>query len=236
MIIIPAIDIMGGKVVRLKKGDPANQTIYGNDPLEFARRWESEGADMLHIVDLDATLGLGSNSEAIAQISTESGIPVEIAGGLRSVDVALGAAGQNNRIVLGTMALTDIDSAVALRDKLGSSRVVISLDHRAGMVAIRGWTQTTGMALADAMDSLVARGFTEFMITDVDRDGMQVGPELDRLADACTRKANVIASGGISGAGDITTVRKCGAHGVILGRAIYEGALGVHEAKETACR
>ncbi len=236
MIIIPAIDIMGGKVVRLQKGDPKNATVYGDDPPEFARRWASEGADMLHIVDLDATLGTGSNAGIIGQISAESGIPVEIAGGLRSIDAALAAAGDHNRIVLGTMPLTDPDSAMALRDRLGPSRVVVSLDHRAGVIAIRGWTETTGLGLTDAMDSLMARGMTEFMITDVDRDGMKGGPETDRFVDACTRKANVIASGGITDAGDVAAVKKCGAYGAILGRAIYDNTLGIREARDAACR
>lgn len=236
MIVIPAIDIMGGKVVRLEKGDPKNATVYGDNPLEFAKRWASEGADMLHIVDLDATLGVGSNTKIIEQISAESDIPIEIAGGLRSVDAALAAAGNKNRIILGTMALTDPDSVIILRDKLGASRVVVSLDHRSGIVAIRGWTQTTDMGLVDMMDSLIARGIGEFMITDVDRDGMKSGPELDMFADACARKANVIASGGISSADDIARVKECGAYGAILGRAMYDNTLSIREARGAACR
>lgn len=231
MIIIPAIDIMGGKVVRLQKGDPTRSTIYGDSPSEFALKWESEGADMLHIVDLDATLSLGSNSAIIEQMSSQSSIPLEIAGGLRSVDTALKAASRNNRIVLGTMALTDTDSLFSLRDKLGSSRIVVSLDHRSGIIAVKGWTEQTEMGLAETLDSLISQGISEFMITDVERDGMKSGPELDMLEDACKRKANVIASGGVSSIDDIAKIEKCGAYGAILGRAIYDNALSIKEAK-----
>lgn len=236
MMVIPAIDIMGGNVVRLRQGDPKNSTVYGSDPLEFAKRWESDGADMLHIVDLDATLGLGSNADTIELISRESKIPIEIAGGLRSIDRALEAAKEQNRIIVGTMALTDRDSLLSLRDTLGPSRVVVSLDHRKGSIVIRGWTELTDMGLADTMDSLISEGITEFMLTDVNRDGMMTGPELDLFASACTRSANVIASGGITSADDIAELGKRGASGVILGRAIYEKSLSLREARDAACR
>ena len=235
MMVIPAIDIMDSKVVRLRRGDPAEKTVYGDDPSEFARRWMAEGADMLHIVDLDATLGLGSNSGLIAKVAAESGIPVEVAGGLRSVDAAMAAAGESNRVVVGTMALSDRASLARLRDTLGASRLVVSLDHRGGSIVIRGWTEGTGTGLAEAMDSLISDGISEFMITDVGRDGMMAGPELDLLAEACSRRANVIASGGIAGAEDIRKVRMCGAAGVILGRAIYDQSLGLKDARDAAC-
>lgn len=235
MMVIPAIDIMDGNVVRLRRGDTKDATIYGDDPAEFARRWVRGGADMLHIVDLDAALGRGSNSEVIESITCESGVPVEIAGGLRSIDAATAAAGDRNRVIVGTMAFSDRDSVIRLRDSLGASRVVVSLDHRGGDVVIRGWTEGAGMHLMDAMDSLISDGITEFMITDVDRDGMMAGPELSLLGDACRRRANVVASGGISSPGDIAAVRERGASGVILGRAIYDKSLSLQEARGAAC-
>ncbi|MCY4252267.1 MAG: 1-(5-phosphoribosyl)-5-[(5-phosphoribosylamino)methylideneamino] imidazole-4-carboxamide isomerase [Thaumarchaeota archaeon] len=235
VIVVPAIDVMGGSVVRLRRGDPSQRTDYGDDPSAFALRWESEGADMIHIVDLDATLGRGSNTAAIARLAAESRVPVEVAGGLRDVEAAMGAAGERNRIVLGTMALADRDSLLWLRDRLGAARVVVSLDHRAGAVLVRGWTAGAGATVAEAMDSLVADGITGFMVTAVDRDGMMAGPELDILAAACSRPARVIASGGIASAADVAAVRERGAHGVILGRAIYDGRLGVREARGAAC-
>lgn len=235
MMVVPAVDIMGGSVVRLRRGDPAQKTTYGDDPAAFARRWASEGADMIHVVDLDATLGRGSNSGAIGRLASESSVPVEVAGGLRDVQAAMDAAGARNRVVLGTMALVDRDSLLWLRDRLGPERVVVSLDHRAGAVLVRGWTAGAGTTVAEAMDSLIADGITEFMVTDVDRDGMMAGPELDLLAAACSRSARVIASGGIASAADVAAVRERGAHGAILGRAIYDGRLGVREAREAAC-
>lgn len=235
MMVVPAVDIMGGSVVRLRRGDPGQATVYGDDPSAFARRWASEGADMVHVVDLDATLGRGSNSAAIARLASESSVPVEVAGGLRDRRAAMDAAGERNRIVLGTMALADRDSLLWLRDRLGAARVVVSLDHRAGAVLVRGWTAGAGTRVAEAMDSLIADGITEFMVTDVDRDGMMAGPELDLLSAACSRRARVIASGGIASAADVAAVRERGAHGAILGRAIYDGRLGVREARGAAC-
>lgn len=235
MIVVPAIDIMGGSVVRLRRGDPSQRTVYGDDPAAFARRWESEGADMIHVVDLDATLGRGSNSAAIARLAAASRVPIEVAGGLRDVRAATEAAGERNRIVLGTMALAERASLLSLRDALGAARTVVSLDHRAGEVMVRGWTAGSGTTVAEAMDSLISDGITEFMVTDVDRDGMMAGPELDLLAEACSRPARVIASGGIATAADVSAVRERGAHGAILGRAIYDGSLGVREARGAAC-
>ena len=234
MIVIPAIDIMNGNVVRLCKGDPKNPTIYGSDPLEFAKHWEEKGADMLHIVDLDATLGLGANSKIIDTIATNSKIKVEYAGGLRSIESATRAAGKNNKIIVGTMALTDTDSLYSIRDLLGKSRVIVSLDHHDGNLVTHGWTSRTNKRLLDTLDSLIKGGISEFMITDVNRDGMMAGPETFFMAQACSRQANIIASGGITNINDIIKIKECGAQGVILGRCIYDKRLELADALEVA--
>lgn len=231
MRVIPAIDLMGGEVVRLYKGDPAQKTVYGSDPAEVAKRWESDGADMLHVVDLDATLGRGSNGAAVRAILDAVSIPVEVAGGLRSAGSVREAAGSCERAVVGTLAFSDRAVLKDLLGELGPGRIVISVDHRDGQVVVGGWTQDTGRPLIESMRDFIGMGFTEFLLTSVGRDGTLEGPELDYLGQACALGgANVIASGGISNAGDVEQVRKAGAAGVILGKALYEGMVTVREA------
>ena len=230
MKIIPAVDIMGGEVVRLRRGNPASRTVYGSDPLEMAKRWQEAGADMLHVVDLDAALEAGSNREAVGRIASGLKIPVQAAGGLRSERDAAAAAGAASRIVLGTLAFRDRRALGRLLDTLGPERVVVSVDHIDGMIAIRGWQEKTTIPLRDAMRDLTDLGITEFLLTDVGRDGMLEGPDTESLREACRFDANIIASGGVSGIEDIRTLRRIGPYGAILGRALYEGMITVEEA------
>lgn len=231
MKLVPAIDLMEGSVVRLYRGDPAQKTVYSDDPVGVARRWESEGADMLHIVDLDATLGRGSNAGVISEILRSVGVDAEVAGGLRSEGAVLGAARDAARVVIGTLAFRDRVALASLRDALGAGRIVISIDHRDGRVLTHGWQQASGLAPVDAARGFLEMGFTEFLLTDVSRDGTLGGPDLDVLGQVCSLPgARVIASGGISGPADIPAVRGRGAHGVILGKALYDGRITMAEA------
>ena len=230
MKIIPAVDIMGGQVVRLRRGDPASRTVYGDDPLEMAERWQEAGAEMLHVVDLDAALETGSNMEAVRSIASGLRIPVQAAGGIRSESGAAAAAGAASRIVLGTLAFRDRRALCRILDTLGPERVVVSVDHIRGMIAVRGWQERTAIPLRDAMRDLTDLGISEFLLTDVGRDGMLEGPETESLREACRLDANVIASGGVSCIGDIRVLRGIGPYGVILGRALYEGVITVEEA------
>ena len=232
MRIIPAIDLMGGEVVRLYKGDPAQKTVYGNDPVAVARQWESDGADLLHIVDLDATLGTGSNRGIIRDIISAVSVPAEVAGGLRDRGLVESMAAVSERVVLGTMAFRDRPLLQSLLSELGPERIVISVDHRNGEVAIHGWQSGTGAELIPSLEEFLSMGFTEFLLTDIGRDGTLMGPDLGYLGRACGLPgANVIASGGISGADDVRAVGAAGAAGVILGKALYEGRVSVREAK-----
>lgn len=230
MRIIPAIDLMGGRVVRLYQGDPARATVYGDDPAGTARRWEAEGADMLHVVDLDAALGRGSNRGAVGEILGAVSVPVEVAGGLRSRELVEAAAGSAARVVVGTLAFRDRGLLGSLLRELGPDRIVVSVDHLDGRVVVGGWKEDTGEPLLGAVSGFLEMGITEFLLTSVGRDGTLGGPELEHLGRACGLGASVIASGGISGAGDVRLVRERGASGVILGRALYEGRLSVREA------
>lgn len=234
-MVIPAIDIMAGQVVRLYKGDPNNKTVYGDDPAAVARQWEADGADMLHIVDLDATLGSGGNSDSVRQILDAVSIPVQVAGGLRSVESALKAAKTADRIVVGTLAFSDEQAVAKLSAELGPERVTVSVDHKNGEVVVRGWQSGTGVRMFDAVHRMLECGITKFLLTNVERDGTMQGPDLEYLGQACRidgYKADIIASGGISDSRDVCAVKDAGAWGVILGRALYEKTITIQGAVE----
>ncbi len=233
MKIIPAIDIMNGQVVRLYKGDPKQKTIYSTNPIEIAKKWEENGADMLHLVDLDATLGLGSNLSIIKKIIQNVSIPLEVAGGLRDESKIMDAAKLADRVVLGTLAFKDKITLKKLLEKLGNQKIVISVDHKDGEIVIQGWQTDTGIGLIDAIKDFSSMGFTEFLLTNVNRDGTLEGPDLKFLEQACQlENTNVIASGGISNLKDVQDVKEKNSFGVILGKALYENKISIQEAKK----
>jgi len=235
MKIIPAIDLFDGHVVRLYKGDPKQKTIYSNDPIGVAKKWEDQGADMLHIVDLDATLGKGSNLKMAEKISSEISIPCQVAGGLRNISLIEDALRFSDRIVIGTLAFRDKDALQTLSDKFSKERIVISADHNNGNVVINGWQTSTQIPVIESIQNFLGMGFTEFLLTNVSRDGTLEGPDLEYLRQACSLQgANVIASGGISKLDDIKNVKLCNAFGVILGKAMYDGMVSITEAKKLA--
>ena len=233
MKIIPAIDLMDGKVVRLYKGDPTQKTVYSDDPVKIAKKWESAGADIIHLVDLDATLGIGSNLDVIKKILESVSIPVEVAGGLRDKSLVLEVAKLSERIVLGTLAFKDKSLLKSLLSELGAEKIVISVDHKDGEIVINGWQKNTGIKLIPAISEFLKMGFTEFLLTNVSRDGTMEGPDLEFLEQACNlSNANVIASGGISNIADVKDVKEKNAFGVILGKALYENKVSIEEAKK----
>jgi len=233
MKIIPAIDLMNGQVVRLYKGDPKQKTVYSDYPVEIAKKWEANGADMLHIVDLDATLGIGSNVSIIKKILDEISIPAEVAGGLRDKSIIMDVAKISKRIVLGTLAFNDKPLLKTLLSELGSEKIVVSVDHKDGKIVINGWQKNTGILVLDAINDFLDMGFTEFLLTNVSRDGTMEGPDLEFLEQTCRlTNANVIASGGISNVNDVKNVKEKNAFGVILGKALYENKISIEDAKK----
>jgi len=233
MRVIPAVDIMDGNVVRLVKGNPADKVIYGNNPVETAKKWEKAGADMLHVVDLDATLRTGrNNTEIVSRIIEAVGIPVQVAGGIRSIpDVKEMFRKNAAKVVLGTMAYKNPDSVRQLAKK-NQNKIVVSLDQNNGVVVVDGWRETTGSGVIDSIIFFMNLGIKEFLLTSVDRDGMLNGPDLLTLSSAVGFiSANVIASGGISSIEDAIKVRSIGCSAVILGKALYEGKLSVEIVK-----
>ena len=235
MKVIPAIDLMNGQVVRLYKGDPNHKTVYSNNPIEIAKKWEANGADMLHLVDLDATLGSGSNLLIIKKILEQISIPIQVAGGLRDESIIMDVSKISNRVVLGTLAFKDKSTLKKLLSNLGPEKIVISVDHIDGKIVTHGWQKEEGIKLIDAMQEFLAMGFSEFLLTNVSRDGTLEGPDLEFLDQACQLdNAHVIASGGISNIKDVQDVKQKNAFGVILGKALYENKISIEEVKQIA--
>lgn len=226
MRVIPAIDIMDGQVVRLYRGDPKRKTTYHDDPVKIARRWEEQGADMIHVVDLDATLSLGSNIGVVRDIIKAVDIPVQAAGGLRDIEAVSAMLKHAQRVVIGTLAFVDMDALGTLTHY--GERLVVSVDHNNGSVMTHGWQQDSGAELFDTLERFGHMGITEFLITNVSTDGTLSGPDTERLRKACCMKGiHVIASGGVSDMADVISVYNMGAWGIILGRAIYDDIISV---------
>lgn len=232
MKVIAAVDIMGGSVVRLVKGDPANKTVYSNDPVETAKKWEAAGADMLHIVDLDAAFGNGSNAEHVAKIAEAVKIPVQVAGGIRTPEKAEEMLTKASRVVLGTMAYSEPEAVRKLAKK-NPGRIVISIDQVGGKVMVKGWKESTGTKVWDAISQFSAMGVDEFLLTSIERDGTLEGPDVRTLAEAA-RSARIIASGGIASLEDVVKVRSAGCSSVILGKAMYDGRVSIEKVKALA--
>ena len=237
MKIIPAIDLMNGDVVRLYKGDPNQKIIYSNDPVQIAKKWEGFGADMIHLVDLDATLGLGDNYETLKEICQNISIPVQVAGGLRDITKIANTLDFAERVVIGTLAIQLKQSEqesilLEMISQFGKDRLVISIDHVNGEIVTHGWQKNTGLKLEDVTNEFVKLGFSEFLTTNVSKDGTLEGPDIVSLEQVCKISGpNIIASGGISKLDDVQEIKKCNPYGVILGKALYEGLISIEEAK-----
>ena len=234
MILYPAIDISDGKAVRLVKGDFNEKTVYDDSPLEAARAWVEAGARFLHVVDLDgARHGAPQNLHHLEQITHELHVPVQYGGGLRSLPAVRDAlrAGAE-RVILGTAAFTDIDF---LDDVLGAfrDRVIVSVDTRGGHVSTSGWQQTTQMPADSVIERLQHRGVRSFVYTNVDRDGMLEGPDVEEVRRiAGVVRGRFLYSGGIGSADDLralAALRQVNLGGVIVGKALYEGRFTIDE-------
>jgi len=234
VILYPAIDIAGGKAVRLVQGDFDAQTVYGDDPLEAARAWVVAGARYLHVVDLDgARTGEPQNLHQLERIAGELGVPVQYGGGLRSSQaVADALTAGAERVLLGTAAINDmafLDAVLAAH----AERVVVSIDTRGGLVSTAGWTHTTASPAETVIERLQDRGVQTFVFTDVDRDGMLEGPDLDgvrRLAGVV--RGSLLCSGGIGTREDLVALARleqANLAGVIVGKALYERRFTVAE-------
>ena len=234
MILYPAVDIRGGKAVRLTHGRFDAETVYDDDPVAAARSWVDAGARYLHVVDLDgAKAGEPAALDHLGQIVAATGVPVQYGGGLRTVDAvreALRAGAE--RVIVGTAALRDVDFLDDILAAYGP-RVVVSVDVRGGKIATAGWTQVTDMPAVDAIERLHDRGVASFVYTDADRDGALEGPSLEDVAAiAGAVRGRFLYAGGVGGLDHLRALRdlrQVNLSGVIVGKALYERVFTIAE-------
>ena len=233
MEVIPAIDLRGGKCVRLYQGDYAQETVYSDDPLETALRWVDMGATTLHIVDLDgARDGSPANLAAVERISSAAGVPVHLGGGIRDLNTARSAIDSGvSRIMLGTAAVEDSDLIGTLLSEFGAKSVIVSVDAKDGRVALRGWTEGSSALATDLVADMAALGVKRFLYTDISRDGTLTEPNFDGVS-ALVNQGDIrlIAAGGIATVEHLERLAKIGAEAAIVGRAIYTGDINLREA------
>ncbi len=235
MILYPAIDIRGGQAVRLLQGDYERETAYDADPVDAARRWAGEGAEFLHVVDLDgARAGEPRNLDAIERIASAVSCPIQVGGGLRNAGaVATVLEAGAKRVVIGTAALRDPEFLNAMIEAYGD-RVVVSVDARKGRVALEGWTEAGKEGVVEAVAALGGRGVTRFLCTAIEVDGTMEGPAIDRLNEiAAATSSQIIASGGVGTLAHLESLARQALpniEGAIVGRALYEQRFTVVDA------
>ena len=244
MQIIPAIDLMKGKVVRLTRGDPNTAKTYEQwgTPVQVALRWKREGAKRLHIIDLDAAFGFGNNFSVVADITRASDLPIQIGGGIRSVEAAeklfkLGA----KYIILGALAFSDPEAIPRIQKRFGADSIIIALDNMHGKVMVEGWKTETAFTISQALKKYVRFGARSFLITSITQDGMLQGPDFETLRKAAECSiVEIIAAGGIGSLSDLVALRDADVKGVIVGKALYEERFTLKAAfetvEETRCR
>jgi phosphoribosylformimino-5-aminoimidazole carboxamide ribotide isomerase len=250
LIIFPAIDLRRGKVVRLRQGDPSAQTEFSEDPVSVARAWQAAGAEWLHLVNLDGALRpqtledvsiarlpdqFQANLQALADIRSATSLPIEYGGGVRTVgDVATAIELGASRVILGTVAVERPEVVAAALERFGAARIVVALDARRGKVATHGWQTVSQVGILDAARRLRSIGVERALYTDVERDGMLSGVNASATAElARSSGLGVIASGGVAALADIralTAFSHEGIEGVVVGQAIYTGALDLRAA------
>lgn len=237
MLIFPAIDIKAGECVRLRKGAFSTAMKVSADPLETARSFRAAGATWLHTVDLDAALsGKPENSVIFLALARESGLQVQLGGGIRTLDDAETYLSQGiARVVFGSAALNDPFTVAAAVHEFGPERVAVGIDAKAGKVAADGWTRVSAIDYIDLARVMEKLGVRYIIFTDIDRDGMLEGPCLERLKKLKKSvSCRIIASGGVSSLGDITALRDAGMYGAICGKSLYSGSLSLREAVREA--
>ncbi len=231
MIAIPAIDLKGGKVVRLLQGKAEETTVYSDDPLEMARHWERQGARLLHLVDLDgAFAGQSGHMEIIGTIAKTLRIPVELGGGLRSLAAIESALNLGvDRVILGSVAVSEPNIVEEALRRFSAEKIVLGVDARDGKIATHGWQQQTDIALFDFLRRWEEKGIRHVIYTDISRDGMLTGPNADVIFQLAERFAfQIVVSGGMATEADVLQFCRAGLRrieGVILGKALYTGAI-----------
>ncbi|MDI6783675.1 MAG: 1-(5-phosphoribosyl)-5-[(5-phosphoribosylamino)methylideneamino]imidazole-4-carboxamide isomerase [bacterium] len=239
MLIIPAIDILDGQCVRLQQGEYTRKTVYSDNPVQIAQKWEQAGAKYLHIVDLDgAKSGYPKNLETVVKIAQSVSIPVELGGGIRDLATILQVLNQGiQRVVLGTVAYSYAEMVEEAANRYGD-RIAVGIDARHGRVMIKGWLVKTDIPAFDLANRIAKSGVKTIIYTDISKDGMLEGPNLRAIKNlACNVKIKLIASGGISSVKDIQNLKELGCPnliGAIVGKAIYDGQVRLEDAIKIA--
>ncbi len=232
MRIYPAIDIKNGKCVRLRQGNFNDMTVYNDNPVEVAKEWIKNGASYIHLVDLDgAREGSGVNSDIIKEIANLSDVPVQTGGGIRTIEdienkLALGV----RRVILGTVAVKNPEIVKEAVEKFGDA-IAVGIDAKNGMVAVSGWEEVSEVSAVDLCVKMRDYGVKTIIYTDISKDGMMSGPNIEATKEIVDATGiDIIASGGVSGMNDLENVDKINAHGAIIGKALYTGAINLKEA------
>ncbi len=227
MILLPAIDLMGGQVVRLRRGEAAEKTVYSDDPVAWARKWREAGARWLHLVDLDAAFsGVSANLDSVRAICKAVDIPCELGGGMRDIEAVHAAFDAGvRRVVLGTRACESLQSVREMCQEFGGERIAVGIDSRDGKVAIKGWRETTSLSATGLALAAQDVGVRTIIATDIATDGMLTGPNLPALQELGELlDCDLIASGGVSSLRDLQNLAALGClHGAIVGKALYDG-------------
>jgi phosphoribosylformimino-5-aminoimidazole carboxamide ribotide isomerase len=233
MLLFPAIDLMGGQVVRLRQGKPDQKTVYPAPPLAHARRWQDEGADWIHIVDLDAAFsGVHANLEIVRGI-TKLLTPVQLGGGMRSPEAVRNALEAGvSRVVIGTRAVESLSFVTDMIGEFGADKVAVGIDAKDGMVSVKGWTEASTIEALELAKQVEQAGVKTIIYTDIATDGMMAGPNykgLERMLGAV--RCQLIASGGVSSLADLQRLAQYPRiHGTIIGKALYDNAIRLHDA------
>jgi len=232
--VIPAIDLMNGKIVRLSRGDPKTAKVYDQfgGPAETANKWKKEGAEKLHLIDLDAAFGFGNNISVIAEIAKNLSLPIQVGGGIRTVeDVEKLLRTGVTQVILGALAFKEPEAINRIEEKFGKNTVIVALDNKEGKIMVDGWKTSTGVGVREAMEKFTALNVRTFLITSIAQDGMLSGPDVKTLKEACRDSGSyVIAAGGIGSLSDLTILKSIGLAAVVVGKALYEGKFTFKEA------
>lgn len=234
MEVIPAVDLMKGKVVRLKRGDPntsVNYNIFG-DPIQTAKKWEREGAETIHVIDLDAATGRGDNLSVITAMIQSVKVHIQVGGGIRSIEKAeLILRKGAERVILATLAFKRIEELHELLKKYSGERIMVALDYLNNQIMINGWTSTTEFTLDKAIQRYLSLGVRLYLLTSISKDGLLTGPDYVTLRNMVRKtKAEIFAAGGISSLEDLARLKQIGVRGAIVGKALYEGRFNLKEA------
>lgn len=239
MKVIPAVDLLEGKVVRLFQGNLETAKIYDSlgDPVATAKKWERDGADALHIIDLDAALNRGNNFRLITKITEAINVPVQVGGGIRKFETAVKLLeGGINRIILGAMAFKQHDTLKRVQERFGSERIIVALDHQGDRIMVEGWKTPITLTIEEALTKFSDLQIKNFLVTSIAKDGTLTGPDFQTLSRVRQHKSNVkiIAAGGISSLNDLIILKQIGVEGVVIGKALYEDKFTLKEAISVA--